>query len=280
MSELEKDLWLPNFLDKSPLYEPLSHVGAMLCNLEEWPSLTQLQRIIDSALAPARSLSGAAIRLVPQGSKPSNFFEKYEPRLYLNGELQVRTATWHDLFNVLVWATFPHTKAALNRRHFLAAEQRESDPQLRQRRSRLEDALTIFDEGGLIIASSKPELCELIKQFEWKELFWHRRQDVLRHLKCFVFGHALYEKALEPYLGVSGKAVFVDVDESFMQLTLQEQLLLIDASTACYLNDEQQVQTPADFSAFPLLGMPGWNIDNQVEHYYNNLNYFRPRKNR
>ena len=65
---------------------------------------------------------GAPLRFVEQGAKAAAFEDKYEVRIYLKGEVQVRAANWHDLLNALVWLTFPRAKAALNERHYHALE--------------------------------------------------------------------------------------------------------------------------------------------------------------
>ena len=49
----------------------------------------------------------------------------------------------------------------------------------------------------------------LIVDFAWKELFWHRRAELLAKMRFLAFGHALYEKALDPHLGMVAKTVFV-----------------------------------------------------------------------
>ena len=36
------------------------------------------------------------------------------------------------------------------------------------------DAMTHFDECGIVVAGHRPELFELIRQFRWRELFWER----------------------------------------------------------------------------------------------------------
>jgi hypothetical protein len=40
------------------------------------------------------------------------------------------------------------------------------------------DALTHFDECGIVVLSSQPELLDLLRDFRWKALFVERRADV------------------------------------------------------------------------------------------------------
>jgi len=62
---------------------------------------------------PAVALRGAGYGKLP-------FEAQYEPRCYLKGEVPTRAHNWHDLFNALVWLTFPATKAVINARHYHA----------------------------------------------------------------------------------------------------------------------------------------------------------------
>ena len=144
------------------------------------------------------------LRLVPQGRRRRALEEKHEARTFLAGELQVRDRSWHDLFNLLVWLAFPRAKAALNARHYAAlVAQRAAGA---ANRGPAQDALTLFDEGGVIVASCDDQLLSMLSEFRWKELFWHRRYEARSRMRFMLFGHALYEKALRPFLGITGAA--------------------------------------------------------------------------
>lgn len=254
------------------MFKPLQAAASRFEKLVHWPSLEEYQFVLNAASRPVISASGKALKVVPQATRPNTFAEKYEPRIFLEGELQARAESWHDFFNVLVWATFPETKAALNQRHYHAALARTG-----QNRNRLEDALTLFDEGGVLVASSNPHLLLLLQSCQWKELFWQHREEVIRKMDAFIFGHALYEKALEPYIGVTGKAICIVVEEEFFSFTLEQRLQTIDAKASAYLSDHNSFISPADFPSFPLLGMPGWSQANSIEQFYENKQYFRPK---
>src|SRR5262245_4457712 len=137
--------WDREFLLRSPMFEPLRvHAGVFDA---EWPRLVDLQRLLDRRDPPARSAAGKPVRVVPQGRRSDAFEDGYEPRLYLAGELQVRERNWHDLFNLLVWLAFPLTKAALNQRHHAALKAQRAAGAAN--RGPTQDALTLFDEGGV-----------------------------------------------------------------------------------------------------------------------------------
>ncbi len=200
------------------------------------------------------------------------FTSQYEVRVYERGEVQTRADNWHDLFNALVWLTFPRTKAVLNAHHYREICARRSESQ----RGTARDVLTLFDEGGVIVAAAGPELPALLREFRWKELFWRRRADVLRSMRYHVFGHAIYEKALEPYPGVTAKALILDVPQALLDAPLARQLAELDARAADYFRSENSLASTRALPPLPLLGVPGWAPANETEAYYDDVSQFRP----
>lgn len=263
--------WDPSFLERTAMFEPLRPMGLAFSNLSDWPTLDNCQRLL--AGKEITNAAGLPLRFVSQGPKSGKPEDKYEARIYLKGEVQVRRHNWHDLFNALVWLTFPKCKAALNRRHFLALEQMTSEG--KQNRGPTQDALTLFDEGGVIVACSDSRYAQLLMDFKWKELFWINRDAVAAGMKFFLFGHAIYEKALQPFTGVTGRAVIFPVAADFFAAALEQQLQLLDEKLADYLASPQHFNRTAELAPIPILGIPGWNAENESESYYDNEAYFR-----
>ena len=232
-----------------------------------------------SALADARdprvlTRGGAPLRFVEQGAKAAAFEDKYEVRIYLRGEVQVRAANWHDLLNALVWLTFPHAKAALNERHYHALRKQQAAGA--PNRGPLQDAMTLFDEGGVIVVANDEALLAQMREFKWKELFWRNRARVVSAMRFFLFGHALYEKALQPFIGITGRGMMFQVGADFFPAPLAAQLERLDAMLAQRLLDTAALNTTRDLAPVPILGVPGWCADNGRESYYDNVDYFRP----
>lgn len=275
MAKTTHDRWNPDFINSAPLFFPLQLQAELLSsNPNQWPSLQDYQHLVEQQPGSLRSLSGAPIEFVPQADKPLRWQDDYEPRIYLTGEVQTRLHNWHDFFQVLVWTTFPKTKAVLNARHYHAIRQRKQSNPGSKQRSPLENALTQFDECGAIVVASQKDLLQLIREFRWKELFWHHRSVLANQLQCFVFGHAVYEKALKPYIGLTAHAILHEVETGFFAWPLAQQLNYLDNKTAqAFAHD--LYSSPKRLQPFPLLGMPQWD-DNDKESYYDNRNYFRP----
>jgi DUF3025 family protein len=249
----------------SPVFAPLAPLLARL-PCDRFPGADDLNRLLPPGAA---SGGGAPLRFVP----PSRAFEAgYEARVFETGEVATRPGDPHDVFNALVWATFPATKAAFNRIHYAEMRARRGQRQ----RGTPRDVLTLFDEAGVIVACADPSLAVLLPAHEWKALFWARRADVERAMRFFVFGHAIYEKALQPYKGVTAKALIVDVDAAFFAEPPAHQLARMDARAAAYFSDPRALASTRTLPPLPVLGVPGWDPANARPEYYDDATEFRP----
>ncbi|HEX5091095.1 MAG TPA: DUF3025 domain-containing protein [Burkholderiales bacterium] len=194
------------------------------------------------------------MRFVPPG--PSDPY--YEVHLYETGRVQSRPESRHDLFNALCWLAFPRTKARINALH-AAAIPREGG-----RRGRLRDLLTILDEGGVLVACADEALNALLRNFQWKALFWQERARVQRAMRFVVLGHATLEQALEPRPGITCKALFVDPG------------LDPDAQAADWLARLPADASPRLLPPVPVFGYPGWLPASASAALYEDERFFRP----
>ena len=230
------------------------------------PDLLQL-----NAMARERGLvtgDGVALRFVESFGGTDG----YEERAFLAGEIATRPGNRHDLFNALVWLALPLTKAALNRRHHAALTDARRDG--RAERGALRDALTQFDECGVVVAGCCPELWSALCLHRWRDVFVDRREKLLRTARFLVFGHASHDALAAPFVGLCGKALFVDVDEAWLNLPDQAALAALDARLAVLF--DTRGFSPRDWQPLPLLGIPGATVDNEQPDYYDDTRQFRP----
>ncbi|MCI0507063.1 MAG: DUF3025 domain-containing protein [Gammaproteobacteria bacterium] len=277
MSRHTGDKWNPDFLTMHRIFWPIAPFAQTFVQTHgQWPTLDAYQQFLELGAGRIYSGSGKLLRFVAQSAKPDRLEETYEPRIYLQGEIQTRLNNWHDFFQVMIWRMFPKSKTSINERHYQAIKERAENDSSCLQRSALENALTQFDECGAVILSSEPELLELVKNFQWKTLFWEQRNRVRNHLKCIVFGHAIYEKALNPYVGMTAHSVLLPVTPGMLSQSTVTLIDSVDELLTELFRSRGTIASPADFSPFPLLGMPGWDTANDQEAYYNNTRYFRP----
>jgi len=268
--------WRPDFHIGVPLFDPLRPRLETFSDYQEWPGLDAMQRLLDQRTEPMRTLHGAALKVVPQAGRPDRFEQHYAPRIYLSGEIQTRTRNWHDLFQLLSWFVFPRTKAIINAQHVPKAKRRLEVDHEPGRRTPLENTLSLFDEGGAVLVADDDSLLQLVREFRWKELFWQRREELAQHFDCVVFGHAMYEKAMAPYLGMTANTILLRADTDYFRRDSTARLAWIDEQLAALIDRGERYQQPRDLQPFPILGMPGWDPANADEHYYDNTDYFRP----
>lgn len=196
-----------------------------------------------------RTESGKPVRFVP----PAASDPYYEVQLYETGQVRTRPESRHDLFNALCWLAFPQAKARINALH--AAEIPNERENRGGRRGRRRDMLTIFDEGGAIVAGT-PAVEALVRGARWRELFVERH----REFRVAVLGHAVLEQALEPYPGITCKVVFADPARD------------LDAQAAAAL---LSIPTPRELPPLPVFGYPGWLPQSAEPGFYADERYFR-----
>ena len=266
--------WDSNFFNRSQIFEPFSSLKKFFIDSPSWPSVNDLNNLCTRRNQFIVTRSGKSVRFVPQQFGKQNQEEKYESRIYLSGHIQTRAHNWHDFFNAIVWQVFPRSKSKLNEIHY-QAQLTELEKNINNR-SRIRDAATLFDESGIIVLSSSNTLIQLLESFEWKELFWKHRENVLSSMLFVVYGHGLYEKALNPFTGMTGKGIVFKVEHNYFSKTLSDQLLLADIMLESLLS--QTFFSSAYLTPIPLLGYPGWVRENESELYYDDKRYFRDRR--
>ena len=255
----------------APIFEPLRPLIEALPH-DRWPTHGELTALASGV----RTARGKPLRFVPAATHEGGERRAYEVRIADTGEVPTRPQNWHDLFNALVWLAYPRAKAMINEQHARILEERgEAEA---RRRGPERDALTLFDEGGVAIASSAPGLLQLVRDFEWKELFWNRREELLRTTRFFAFGHACHEQALEPYIGMVAKTVFVEVTPAFVDASCAEQRLIVDKGLADHWADRARFPSPKAMAPMPVLGVPGWHPDTARESFYDDTAHFRSRR--
>jgi hypothetical protein len=254
----------------APIFAPLAPALAKL-SADRWPTLAELGALAEGV----KTAKGKPVRFVKPRERTERERRYYESHIAETGEIETRE-NWHDLFNALAWITYPNSKARINAQHAaILAEGGEAEA---RRRSPERDALTLFDEGGVIVACTSPALLRLIVDFEWKELFWTRREELTEKARFLVFGHGCFEQALEPYIGMVSKTVFVPVSDFFFMLPIESQLEEADKLVSSHFASRARFVSPKAMAPMPVLGVPGWHFAEQDEAFYDDESHFRSRE--
>ena len=185
--------------------------------------------------------------------------------------IPTRKNNWHDLFNALIWLLFPKSKKALNQLHMAEISEYGLNP-----RTAVRNRVTHFDEcGGVLIFTDDTHL-KALQEHRWVEAFVEGKLFWQQSTQLFMFGHANYEMLLDPYLGLTGKYVAIQVASSFYQLSIEQQYAWLDDTLLERIEQGQLFAQKGALKPLPLLGIPGWDAANEDPAYYANREYFRP----
>jgi len=249
------DVWRQDFADTPPFHH-LRHQGSQIGS-RRWPGLEEL-----NALARAQHLvngQGLAIRFETQTQRCGQ--RDYEAGILATGCVPTRQENWHDLLNALTWLALPQTKATLN------AIQCQSLSTESPQRGPISDAATLFDESGLVLLGPDPSLAEDLRLRRWRQAFVARR-SAWAEVTAVIVGHAVLEKLLAPWPGITAKCLW---------LTMPGDSSMTDLDTALAKHwAAGGISRPADLFPMPVLGIPGWWPANEAASFYEDETVFRP----
>lgn len=237
--------WVSDFDQKSPLFAPFRAISERLRDREQWPTPAAYSELV-AQVCRDRELEIAPVRFAEQTKKPRRakrgpvaLEDLYDGSIALRGEVPCLLASYHDLFNALIFAAFPLAKHALHARQFRALKERVEPgvTRLPEARTREQDALTVFDEGGSVVLVS-PEFLAAWQQAKP----WTRLTATSEQAQLWVFGHALLEHVFYGRLELRSCAVMVVRDET----TPGPDHLLewLDERVARLLQDRERFQSP------------------------------------
>jgi len=255
--------WVPDLLQRNRWFWPLARAASRFEPHTDWPLLPELDALYEQMTAGrdvTRLRFGENVRKQDKrvGGRV-NLDALYDARISKYGEVPSRERDWHDFFNALCFATFPRSKLALHARQYAILEQRvgHDAPRLPGARTREQDALTLFDEGGVVVAADERSYANLISASD------EARRDQLLALAALPdvvgrsdheggavaiipFGHALFEHLIEGLRCPAGCTQLLLLPSL---ATDPDQLLRdVDVALAAALGDPLRFIHPRDFA--------------------------------
>lgn len=239
----------------------------------KWPSCEVLESLFPYEI---KNRNNKSIRFVSQSPKENFSAVAYEEVIYTTGKVPTRKESWHDVFGALTWSLFPKTKATINKLHHDDIQKNGKEV-----RSTLRNALTLFDECGVILVSKNTELLNDLKNHNWSSAFidnrdkWGEKSE--QGVLAFQFGHANYEMLTKPYEGLTGKWLHLDISAELASLPLNVQYRMVDEKFAEII-EQGALNDNSNLSPLPLLGIPDWYSKNEDVSFYDNTDYFRSKR--
>ena len=229
---------------------------------------------------------------VPQSELPKG--QAYEAFIHAQQRIPTRD-NLHDFFNGLCWLRFGRSKCRLNQ----LQAQEIARQGVGQARGALRDALTVFDENALLL-QAPDGLWQALSARDWQHLFV-RERDQWAQVRIEVFGHALLEKLVQPYVAITGHAWRVMPAPAptapiagpnahakpaptptlvYLHPNPQSQsqgVTNADAQLDAWLCDslQEDLLRRKAFAPLPVLGVPGWWAANEDPAFYGQTQVFR-----
>lgn len=262
-------VWHQDFIKQTTML-PMQQLDGIfsLSGLTDWPNAYGLNQL----------KSGFGNRPIPKFVCQNQLPETdlyYEQIIHEQNIIPTRPNSWHDLFNGLIWLQFPQIKGLINQQHVADIKFHGLSPRTTRRNN-----LTHFDECGVILTYEKNSIAEQLLEdlatHKWHSVFVENRAVWGKELNSYMFGHANLEMLLQPFIGLTGKWLALEVDRQFATLGYGEQLNLLDTLMVNYIKSANIFAEKKPMGPLPLLGIPGVWDANKNPNFYNNTDYFRP----
>ena len=280
---------------QAPWFAPWAALGQPVC-----AAVVSGQSVAQALNHAAQGLSRTDLCFVPQSELPKG--QAYEAFIHAEQRIPTRD-NLHDFFNGLCWLRFGRSKRRLNQ----LQAQEIARQGVGQARGALRDALTVFDENAVIMQTPDGPW-QALNARDWIHLFVHQRHQ-WSQVRIDVFGHALLEKLVQPYVAITGHAWRVvpthavpapqlepgapsapthmsmhGLPHSIANLNPNLNLnpnINLDADADAQLDNwlcaslhEDHLRRKA-FAPLPVLGVPGWWAAIETEGFYAQTHVFR-----
>jgi hypothetical protein len=241
--------WDPQFRARSPWFWPLTAADA-LRDHTDWPRLDELDALYAGATEPHALPPLRFCENVRKQDKRVDgqivLSALYDARITLSNEVPTRERDWHDLFNALCFITFPRSKRALHARQFraLAARVEPNATRLPAARTPEQDALTLFDEGGVVLAAEPEVALQLLAATgaERAELCRRFLDEARTHV--VPFGHAIFEHLVEGLRCPGGCTQILAVEE--LRPSADGWLQRLDLQLSAAIEDPSRFVSPRE----------------------------------
>jgi hypothetical protein len=266
-----------------------------LYSVQNRPPFSELVGFIESAIEPLQlsnygldnnahflnMLCSSIHKSVPIHFCGQQEFEEdkryYEQIIFETKQVPTRS-NWHDFFNGIIWCQFPKTKHAFNARHIA-----EMASQGSTKRSPTRDRMTHFDECGIVLFTTHNEVSEQLKNHQWDDLFVKNTAKWHQQTLPVIFGHAIWEMLLAPFIGLTAKATVIEVSNEVMAnlqstLNTSEFYAVCDNMLSDHIERKHLIEMKKPWHPLPLLGILQWSPFEQTQLFYDNKQYFMPKR--
>lgn len=229
-----------------------------VAGLAVWPAPEEY----DALAAEVPHAAGVELpRFVSQRHEALREAGGYEQHVALRRAVPTRPESWHDFFNMSVWAHFPELRWALNALH-VDPGPAPRDP--RNGRTPAQNLATSFDETGMLVVSRSRTLLEELRALQFKRVFWERRAELTETTRFWIVGHGLLESLLEPHPRLVARCLLLHSTQ-LGALSDDELRFRSDALVATRIATFRTER--ALFDPLPVCAIPGFADNNSADFY-------------
>jgi hypothetical protein len=255
-----------DWLSRPPFRELDPRLRGELAGNADWPALERYDEL--AGLMP----HGPGVempRFVRQDRAEVTRQGGYERHVARLRAVPTRSESWHDFFNMVVWAHFPRLRWALNALH-VDPDIGQQDP--RNGRAPAQNLAATFDESGMLVVSTSAAVLAELRELRFKQAFWERREEVMATTRFFVVGHGALEALITPPDGLTARSLQLLVPRLPSAADADAFRCELDASVAARIEGWRRHRIVLD--PVPLLAIPGfWPNDSAA--FYDDLRNVR-----
>jgi hypothetical protein len=200
-------------------------------------------------------------RFVRQDRQALGRIGGYEQHVAKLRAVPTRAESWHDFFNMVVWAHFPELRWALNALHVDPGETARDE---RNGRTPSQNLATSFDETGMLVVSESRAILEGLRAVQLKRIFWEQRAQLAATTRFFIVGHGLLESLLCPHPRLVARSLLMHVPDA-LSGTADELRQRSDARAAARIHEWRARRTVLD--PIPLAAIPGFADNDDADFY-------------
>jgi hypothetical protein len=247
------------WLSRSPYRELHPRFRQALRGLSSWPDPEQYDELVRNVPQAADVLLP---RFVTENRATLRQMGGYERHVAELRRVPTRRASWHDFFNMAVWAHFPKLRWALNSLH-VDDDVGPKDP--RNGRAPAQNVAATFDEAGMLVVSSSRGVLEELRALRFKRAFWQQRAELLATTRFWLVGHGMLESLLEPHAALAARSLLLHVPCLPPASGADDFRFELDALAASRIQGWRAGRTVLD--PVPLLAIPGYSDNDSADFY-------------
>jgi hypothetical protein len=194
----------------------------------------------------------------------------YEQHVASRRAVPTRVRSFHDFFNMCVWAHFPKLRWALNALHTRPCAAAH-DP--RNGRTKAQNRAASLDETGILVLSRSARVLAALRALHFQHAFWTLRDELLATTRFWIVGHGLLESLIEPHPRLAARGILIELSElgappnPSAHESREADALRFEIDTLVAAHVGTWRESPAVLDPIPVMAIPGFSDNGRASFY-------------